>query len=305
MSYAIISCKKRKIINFVEVEEICQEVSIKIPRFKENQTEKNAKKINKILRKYKVSNIIFSNELNENNELKNIMYQNNNYIITGERMYKVLLSKIVKEISEYIKVKTETLKVAILADEFSIENIDLIKTIAQRVKEVTIISKNEYKFIKTAEELMSKEGISIQLIKKGKYNLKRNHIILNLDFKEEDIKNYTIGRYSIIINLKNKMEKIIKNFEGIIINSINIYLNGEKKNFDSLALCEAYVYNYLRKIKENELIFNRSGYKINEYIGTKGVITVEDFERIGEKLNEEAVKKQKNRLTKKENMSNI
>ena len=302
MSYAVISCKKKQFINYTEVEEICQEVTIKIPRFKENQTSKKGKKINKLLKKYKVSNVVLSNELNKNNELKKIIYQNNNYIITGNRMYKTLLPKTVKEISEYTKIEMETLKIAILVDEFSIENLDLIKTIAKRVKQVLIVSKNEQKFKRLADEIMNKEWIIIQLIKKGKYNLKRNQIILNLDFSKDDLRNYTIGRYSIIINVKNEIEQLGKNFEGIIINTIDIYLNEEKKGFNTLALCEAYIYNYLKKIKENELIFNKSGYKINSYIGTKGIITTEDFERIGEKIVEDKVKKPKNRLTKEGNM---
>ena len=41
------------------------------------------------------------------------------------------------------------------------------------------------------------------------------------------------------------------------------------------------MYKPLRKLKENERIFNSEKYIINGYIGLKGKITEEEFEKIG------------------------
>ncbi|MBQ9280247.1 MAG: hypothetical protein IJ215_04310 [Clostridia bacterium] len=52
-------------------------------------------------------------------------------------------------------------------------------------------------------------------------------------------------------------------------------------NYRGLAVCEAKVYRPLRKILDNERILNQEKYIINGYIGTKGKITEEEFEKIG------------------------
>ena len=70
-------------------------------------------------------------------------------------------------------------------------------------------------------------------------------------------------------------------FNGIVIRDIDIYLNKKVEKYRTLELCEAYMYNYMKRIKENELLFNRSTYKINGYIGNNGKIEQEDFERLG------------------------
>ena len=48
-----------------------------------------------------------------------------------------------------------------------------------------------------------------------------------------------------------------------------------------MALCEAKIYNYLKKINENDRVFEREGYKINSYIGENGKITMKEFQDLG------------------------
>lgn len=46
--------------------------------------------------------------------------------------------------------------------------------------------------------------------------------ILNIDFTEEDIAQYSINRKSIIFNVSNNEIAHIRGFDGIIINNIEI-----------------------------------------------------------------------------------
>ncbi|MBO5178926.1 MAG: hypothetical protein J6B87_01075 [Clostridia bacterium] len=282
MSYAIINFKERKtFFDTISIDEVCEEVKVNVPKFKEKTSERYGKKISKILKKYKVSNVVLNNELQKNELFKNILNENNNYIISGKRMYKVLLPTIIKETSKIMEMPVEKLNVAILADEYNIDNLDLIKYLSDIVKHVTLVTNNAYKFQKLVDELLHYNGISVRLLNKGKHTLKRENYIINVDFDAESLSKIIVPVNSIVITIPNEQYPIKKNFNGIVINDLNIYLNQDNENFSSLSLCEAYIYNYMKKIKENELLFNRSKYHINGYIGNNGLICQEDFERLG------------------------
>ena len=292
MSYAIIECESRKIFKNISIEEVFDEVHIKIPKFKNKKSQKYAKKINKILKKHKVSNVVLSNELMENEVFKNVIYMQNNYIITGNKLYQSLLRKVLEDICSIVEVPLQTVSVEILCNEFSIENLDLVKYISQSVKQVTIMSENKEKFENIALELMSEAGIPLTVLenKTRTSAIGRTNFIINVDYGEEEIKKLIIPKDAIVISVRKKITELRKNFNGIIINDLNIYLGKEIQNFRTLALCEAYVYDYKRRNQENEKKFERSEYKINAYIGNNGIISEEEFKKIGKTF----VKKSKN-----------
>lgn len=287
MSYAIINLKERKTpFDAISVDEVCEEIKVNVPEFKEKTSIKYGKKISKVLKKYKVSNVVLNDELQKNETFKNVLDENNNYIISGKRMYKVLLPTIIKETSKMMNVSVEKLNIAILVDEYSIDNLDLIKYLSDMVKHVTLITNNAYKFEKLVDELLHYSGVSVRLLNKGKHTLKRENYVINIDFNAEFLNKIILPVNSIVITVPDEKYPVKKNFNGIIINDVNIYLNQDVEDFSSLSLCEAYIYNYMKKIKENELIFNRSKYHINSYIGNNGYISQEDFERVGRLFHE-------------------
>ena len=53
---------------------------------------------------------------------------------------------------------------------------------------------------------------------------------------------------------------------------------------DNLAICEVKIYNYLRKIKENDRVFEREGYRINGYFGENGKIMSDEFLKLGKNI---------------------
>lgn len=289
MSYAIIDFnEKKKILRKISVDEVCEEVKISIPNFSLRSSQKYGRKIAKILKKYKVSNVVLNNELSKNETFKNILYESNNYIISGKRMYKTLIPQIIRETSKLMQTEVQKMNIAILADEYSIDNLDLIKYLSDMVKHVTLVTSNAYKFQKLVDELMHYSGVAVKLLNKGKHTLKRENFVINIDFDQEALSKIIVPVNSVVICTSDTKYPIKNKFNGIIINDVDIYLNHETKNFNTLSLCEAYIYNYMKKIKENELIFNRSEYKINAYMGNNGNICQEDFERLGKKFQESA-----------------
>lgn len=281
MSYAVINYKENKGLGFVKAEQILDEVIIQVPKFKKEKTKKYSKKVIKMLKKYNTSNIVLNEDLQLNEEFKNILYENNNYIITGKRLYKVLILTILKDISKQMELNFESVNISILVDEYSIENIDLIEHIAKEVKTLTVVTSNMARFEKIYEKLFEKYGIILRILEKGRNNLKRSQYVINIDFTYNDIKQLTLAKNAVCLSINEKIGELKKGFNGIIINDIDIYINKECKNFRTLSLCEAYLYNYLKKIKDNENIFEKSEYKINGYYGNKGNVIGEEFKRLG------------------------
>lgn len=242
----------------------------------------NAKRTLKKIKKYNVQNVVLNNELNKNIEFKNILIENKKYIITGNRIGKILLPKIIDDISKYSKCPKEKLKIILLMNEYSIENIDLIECISKDIKQLSVISKNHTKYEKTANKLYLNYGYMVKLYNNDIREFKRDNIIINMDFTEKEIKSMILPRNGILISLNERINSLKKNFNGIIINDLDILGEGiPNDNFRKLAVCEAKLYKPLRKIKDNERMFFNEKYVINGYIGRSGKITQEDFEKIG------------------------
>ena len=95
------------------------------------------------------------------------------------------------------------------------------------------------------------------------------------------MKRIVINRNSIVISLNEKIGKIKKNFQGIVIQDIDILGEGiPREGFHKLSICEARLYRPLRKIMDNEKVFEAEDYRINGYIGSNGKITEEEFEKL-------------------------
>lgn len=281
MSYAIIEVKKKKLFDKIDVNEVCDELEIKIPEFKERKQQKYAEKVDKILKKHKVNRVVLSNDLKNFENFKNSILQNSHDIITGKKLYKVLLLNVLRDIAKLMNFEKEKMNVAILIEEYSADHIELIKRISDEVKSVTLVTNNAYRFEQIVSELLQNQGIVVQLVNQNQVNLKRKHIIINIDFSNELLEKLNMPCDSLIITNSVTPIKIKNSFNGIVIRDFDIYLGHKLEKFRNIELCEAYLYQNMKRIKENEIRFNHSEYKLNGYIGNNGKIAQEDFERLG------------------------
>lgn len=280
MSYAIVSLKKKKILDTIETNQICDELEIKLPEFKEKKQLKYAQKMNKILKKHKVNRIVLSNEMRKFEDLKKIMMQNSFDVINGKKMYKALLLTMLQDVSNWMKFEKEKMNVALLVNEYNADHIELIKRISDEVKSITLVTNNAYRFEQVVQELLQNQGIVVQLVN-TKVNLRRKHVFINLDFSNEEIEKINFPNETVLITNSTNPVSMKQSFNGIVIRDIDIYLGKKIEKFRSLELCEAYMYQNMKRMKENEFRFHHSQYKINGYIGNNGKIEQADFERLG------------------------
>ena len=177
----------------------------------------NDKKIEKIKLQYKKDKIIFSKLLKQ--------YQEK---LEKEKIINEFLDEIldfVIEKTENENIKMEMQNIYFLANEYNKKNIDIIEKILQKTKTINIVTRNLKKYMEYEEKLYDEKGILISVTNNRRKSLKNAKIIINIDFKEEELKQYSINRNCIFINCAGEKYKSIKYFDGTIINDIEVCAN--------------------------------------------------------------------------------
>ena len=240
--------KIKELLNLIDIEYIDGKVQFILPinnKSKSKKTIKISKKLNKMLEKECIKNVVLSTNLMNNEPLKNILYQNNINILDGRKLFSILAYKSIEKVCECSKLEMQNIEISILVnhiDEIALWN---IKEIAKNTKRVNVIS-NHLEKLKSLQELLYEEfGIMIKISNNKKKDLLKSSIILNIDFPEDLINKYKIPNKCIIININNEININSKLFNGININNYNIIVNNENKlsTFSKEIIYESYIYN--------------------------------------------------------------
>ena len=296
-------------LNKIDIENAGNNIILKIPMrlYKKN----NSKKIRKIINK--INNEILNSEIDSivlSEEVKQIVYkykqENENEIflflkpiLDGKFLMKNLAVDILNKILEYQNVSISTTPIYLLVEKYNKENNDIICALSKEVKNINIVTNNISNFKKLEDKLFTNTGTAISVANNKKKSLRRAEIIINLDFSNEMISKYNINRSAIIINCNNTDINLEIGFEGVIINKVQYE---EKQE----ALEYFRIYDLIKKFEVSELyeslIFNKSydkiqklkreyNFKIKEFIGNRGVISIEE-------LKVKILKNNSNNLTK-------
>ena len=232
------------------------------------------KKLIKKLKKYKTKKIACNKEIMKNKEFINYMYANNIDIYNGKILYKYIIKNIF-EYLEYLGFKLEKINVAILVNENSKINMQIIYLASNIFKSISIITNNQNKFRKIENEL-EENGISINIANNKKKSLSKTDLIINIDFPKEIINKFNINNKAIILNIEENIKIQKKKFEGININYYEIDFKNEfleYENFDKNIIYEGLFLEKLGNLPIENL-------KIKSLIGNRGTILKEEFEKI-------------------------
>lgn len=214
--------------------------------------------------------------------------------LTGNRVKKILLEKILEYISNIQKISVNDMDVTILANQASELHLYLIERLSKLVKSIKIVSSNIHKFKNLETKLYEEDGIAIQFSNSYQKSLAKSKIIVNLDFNEIDINEYKLFDKAIIINcIEDSIKVKSKLFNGVIINSYQIKFKKElmdqfKKNeidsqYNHLLLYESIIYHE-RSITKLFDKMEDDKVKINSLIGNNGIIDKKEIKNISKKL---------------------
>ena len=211
-----------KIIPIIKVENN----TIKLPykeNINQNKIEKLAQKTKKVLEKNSTSKkVVVSKEIQKENLYINYLNTYGLKIQDGRWLFEILITDIIEYIINKKKLETSKLKISMLINDITDFEIENIKLLAKKYKNLNIVTNHIEKIKKIEEELLEKEGIMITVTNNRKKSLVKSDIIYNVDFPEEILNKYVITDDAIIINLRGKMKIKKKRFNGIIINNYEI-----------------------------------------------------------------------------------
>ena len=262
-----------KILNLIRV----KENTIILPineKTTENKIEKLAMKTYKKITKISNSKkIVLSKEMKEEEKYINYLNTYGMEISDGRWLFEILLTDIVKYITE--KQKIEKANISILINDLTDIEFNNIKILAQKYNMINIVTNHIEKFRKLENQL-KEEGIIITITNNKKKSLMKSNIIVNVDFPKELLNKYSLNENACIINLKKIVTITQKRFNGLTVNDYEIvfrndvcdekFFNGK---YEIKDLYEAGMYKKSPFIELREKI-KKDGVKINKLFLNNG-----------------------------------
>lgn len=262
-----------KILNLIRV----KENTIILPineKMTENKIEKLAMKTYKKITKISNSKkIVLSKEMKEEEKYINYLNTYGMEISDGRWLFEILLTDIVKYITE--KQKIEKVNISILINDLTDIEFNNIKILAQKYNMINIVTNHIEKFRKLENQL-KEEGIIITITNNKKKSLMKSNIIVNVDFPKELLNKYSLNENACIINLKKIVKITQKRFNGLTVNDYEIvfrndvcdekFFNGK---YEIKDLYEAGMYKKSPFIELREKI-KKDGVKINKLFLNNG-----------------------------------
>ncbi len=262
-----------KILNLIRVKEntIILPINEKMTEKKiEKLAMKTYKKITKISNSKK---IVLSKEMKEEEKYINYLNAYGMEISEGRWLFEILLTDIVKYITE--KQKIEKANISILINDLTDIEFNNIKILAQKYNMINIVTNHIEKFRKLENQL-KEEGIIITITNNKKKSLMKSNIIVNVDFPKELLNKYSLNENACIINLKKIVKITQKRFNGLTVNDYEIvfrndvcdekFFNGK---YEIKDLYEAGMYKKSPFIELREKI-KKDGVKINKLFLNNG-----------------------------------
>ncbi len=212
------------------------ENTIKVPiteDIKDKKIEQIALKTNKIIKRFSNSKkIVLSKQIQKEQLYVNYLNMYGIEISDGKWLYTILLPDIIEFVID--KKKIEKVNISILINDLTDIQIQNIKILARKYKNINIVTNHIEKFARLAKTLEEDEGIIITFTNNKKKSLMKSQIIINVDFPKELINKYNLKDDAIIINVKSKAKIMKKRFEGLTVNDYEIDFRDDKKDSKSL-----------------------------------------------------------------------
>lgn len=267
-------------------------------------------KIIKLIKKYKIKNVILSNSLYNDDKVKDYFIDNKINLIQGKFLYESLLYKIIEQISVIQKTKIEKYEISVLINKKTDIRVSNIVKLAKKCKIINILTKNVKQYKKLENYLKNEYGIILNVTTNIEKSLINSNIIINLDYLFDEFRQLNLPREAIIFNVKNNIKIYSSFFEGINITDYSIYLpekyNKIIKSLESINptfLYEAIIIEENLIQNEIERKINVDKIKIKYFIGNNGKIRGMEFLKVNRIKNKQ--EKELKDLTKKYNNRNI
>ena len=232
-----------------------------------------ATRLNNLLYKNDIEDVVLSNYLYNNELFKNLLYGQNINIFNGKKLFKYMTYNILEYICNIKNEDINSKEVSILINDLTPKNMQNIIYIANKIKRINIVTNHINSFKSLENKLYNDFGIIITISNNKKKSLLESKTIINFDFPNEIINKYSINNNAIIINIPEDIKINTKKFNGILINNFKISIPPKYKisEFSDEVIYESLVYKMnfvsIKKTIKNDNI------KIEGLIGNCGEIS--------------------------------
>lgn len=214
-----------------------------------------------------------------NNHKNDVSINEIKYLQKEKYLMKVMLYEILKYIEKIADAdyRNESIYVTMISEK----NMNVLLEIIDLFKNINIIT-TRIGYMRRLEKNILKNKDSIISISNNKRKaLKRARLLINFDFNDNLLKEFSINRNCIIINLNNEKIRLNSIFQGCIIDSVQIdfknqyeqYIKKCRYSIEDLycSYIQQYVYNKaIKQSKEDDC-------KIVKLLGNSGVILNEEI----------------------------
>ena len=272
----------RKIFLKVKAEYIDNDVVLLIPNYKRYSDlilGIISKQIRRKIDRIEVNELVFEENLDLVKNKFNMYCKSN-----GKIIMKKSLIKIFEYIFRLNNVNINLENVYILVNEYNKQNTYIINELIEKFKTVNIITDNIKRY-KRMENYWYSKGVLITVSNNRRKSLRNAKYIINIDFDKNKILMYNINSNSIIINLIDEFISIKSNFNGVLINNIELRIDPNKEcfinefygNINKKIFLETIIKKNDKKLEYINEINQEYNVKISGLIGVRGILENNEF----------------------------
>lgn len=252
-------------------------------------------KVKKLIKKYKITSVVISENLQKNEEfmkkfLQTDIKEDKIHILNG----KSLLPYLIKEIFDYIiQLKGKNIELEdlyILVEKDCTDYKENIIFLSQYFKTINIVTPNIKSYQKFANQLEESKNVMVTVTNNTKKSLRKSKWIVNFDIPIEKMNKYIIYRNSAILYLEEN-EAYEKNaFDGICIYNAEIDVSQQVKDaflkqhlleqcpitvlYESTIIKKRSITSIKEQMKKDEVI-------VKKLYGKRGILPKEEYKKVG------------------------
>lgn len=234
------------------------------------------KKVVEIKNKNNIKNIVVSNKIKFNENIKELNVLTGKFLMKNSIIF--LLEFLFKLMNKDLR--CENLYILIDNDK----NKDIIIDLANNFKSISIVTDNIKRLRRLDRKLNSNDELIISISNNYKKALRKANVIVNFDYDISFFEKFNVNRNSIIINLYSEKLNLKNSYQGMVIENIEIdfdniddcFINNIQ-DFNKTIFYESYILNsnYF-EIKDK---YNENNCKIKNFIGVNGKINVSEVKK--------------------------
>lgn len=247
------------------------------------------KKMQKLIKRYNIHTLVLSEDLKEILKFENMPIGRQVHVLEG----KGLMPYLIKETLEYILAKQDTTTqledLYVCMKEVKPMYIENISYLANYFRTINIVSPRINNFQKVAERIENKQNAIITVTNNRKKSLKKAKLIVNFDFTQNEMKEYSIYRNAIIMLIQENEQYEEVGFDGIQIKQIDIDTSSDIKELfqkyyllDNYSLTTLYesIINKKQSLWQIKNKMQKDQVKIVKLYGSKGEIPEKEYTKI-------------------------